>query len=227
MTKQRAIILLSGGIDSTLLLAIATERERECLCISFDYQQRHIKELESAKAIANYYKAVHKVIRIDSSSFARTSLLATSSEVVPKGEALSPEEIPSTYVPARNTLFLAYAIQQAELFDAHEIFFGPNKDDYNTYPDCRPDFVLRFQHVIDYATKQATTGTSPCLLTPLIEWDKATIIQKGVEYNLPFDLTSSCYDPPLDGSHCGECLACSLRKAAFVLANIPDPTRYK
>lgn len=212
---MKSIILLSGGIDSTVLMAHANLAGRECYAVSFDYGQRHRVELESAKAVANYYGASHRIIKIDPGAFSGSSLV---NEVnVPKNrtvEQMNRSGIPSTYVPARNTLFLSYAAGQAEILGAQEIYFGPNAMDYHCYPDCRESYIQAFQEVLNCATKQAIQSGGPKLITPLIHLDKSQIIQLGKQLGAPLELTMSCYDPQ-NGKHCRVCDACTIRFAAF------------
>lgn len=213
---MQAIILLSGGIDSTVVLALALEAKRSVTALSFDYGQRHRKELEHAKQIARYFKVDHRIIKIDPAIFAKTSLVGSMD--VPKDrnlETIANSGIPSTYVPARNTLFLAYAIGQAEIFEAQEIYAGPNLLDRNPYPDCRPEYYEAFQRVIDLATKQAVEGRAPKLITPLIDLDKASIVQEGKRLHVPFEMTFSCYSPTVRGEPCKRCDACLIREEAL------------
>lgn len=212
---MKSVVLLSGGIDSTVLLALAKSRGRECIAISFDYGQRHRVELESAKAIAAFYSVPHRIIKIDPSSFSGTSLV--NQVEVPKNrtqDEMNRSGIPNTYVPARNTLFLAYAAGQAEIWCAAEIYFGPNAMDYHCYPDCRESFINAYQGVLDCATKQAVESKGPKLLTPLIHLNKTQIVALGKELGAPLDLTMSCYDP-VGNQHCRSCDACTLRFAAL------------
>lgn len=214
MTK--AIVLLSGGLDSAVLLALALKQGRECYALSFDYGQRHRIELEYAQKIALHYNVSQRIIHIDSSVFKSSSLVSDIS--VPRNrskEEIASGKIPNTYVPARNTLFLAYAMGQAEMLNAQEIYAGPNALDAGPYPDCTPAFIQAFQGVLNVATKQAVEGTSPRLLTPLINWDKAEIIRQGMALNVPLHMTFSCYDPLPTKEPCGVCDACILRAGAF------------
>lgn len=214
MTK--AIVLLSGGLDSSVLLALALKQGRECYALSFDYGQRHRVELEFAQKIALHYNVSQRIIHIDSSIFKISSLVSDIS--VPKNrskEEIANGKIPNTYVPARNTLFLAYAMGQAEMLNAQEIYAGPNAFDAGPYPDCTPAFIQAFQGVLNVATKQAVEGTPPRLLTPLINWDKAEIIRQGMALNVPLHMTFSCYDPLPTKEPCGVCDACILRADAF------------
>lgn len=209
---MKAIILLSGGLDSAVVLALALEKGRECLAISFDYGQRHRIELEYAKKLAQHYGIPHHVIHMGKNCFANSSLV--SKETVPKNrsmEAIKNGDTPNTYVPARNTLFLALATAQAEIFNAQEIYAGPNLLDRKPYPDCRPEFYQAFQSVINLASKQAVEGNPPHLLTPLIDWNKKEIVEQGTRLKVPFHLTFSCYDPTPDSEPCLQCDACLLR----------------
>jgi 7-cyano-7-deazaguanine synthase len=212
---KKAVVLLSGGLDSTVILAHAIANQRECLAISFNYGQRHQIEIEYAKRISAHYKVEHKVIVIDASIFSSSSLVSNGE--VPKNRNLSDigsGRVPSTYVPARNTLFLAYAMGQAEVFQADEIYAGPNKMDVG-YPDCRPPFIAAMQGVMNVATKQAVEGQAPKLVTPLINMNKTEIIQLGMRLNVPFEMTFSCYSPSENRQACGACDACLLREDGF------------
>ncbi len=224
----RAVILFSGGLDSTVMLAKALAAGRECLAITFDYKQRHYLEIGAAKQIADYYGIAHKIISIDPRTFARSSLI--SHDDVPKNRNSSEimeGGIPSTYVPGRNTLFLAYAVGHAEVFDASEIHFGANGSDNLPYPDARPEYIQAYQVVINLATRQAVEGHPPQLITPFLSMHKEQIVKEGLRLNAPIHLTFSCYDPPGDNVHCGHCDACYLRKEGFAKASIPDPSEYK
>lgn len=216
MTKK-AIILLSGGIDSTVNLAIAIDRGLDCYAISFDYEQRHRVELKSAAAICTHYGVEQRVIKIDPSSFAGSSLVDHNVDVPTsrKGSDILEGGIPNTYVPARNTLFLSYAVGFAETLNADEIHVGMNAMDRGAYPDCRPEFVVAFQNLINVATKQSVEQTPPQLITPLLELNKAEIIALGMELNAPLELTHTCYSPTSSGLQCGVCDACHLRAEGF------------
>lgn len=209
---MKSLILLSGGLDSTLCLALALEKGRQCHTLSFDYGQRHRAELNAAKAIAEHYNVPQHLVTLDPTCFAGSAL--TGDKPIPKGrsqETIAKDAAPTTYVPARNTLFLAYATAFAETLGAEEIYLGANADDLTGYPDCRPAFIEAFQQVLNVATQQATTG-APCrLITPLIQWDKARIMAEAATRNVPIDLTLSCYDPTPDGHPCHQCDACILR----------------
>ncbi|MGA8163943.1 MAG: 7-cyano-7-deazaguanine synthase QueC [Waddliaceae bacterium] len=213
---MKTVILLSGGLDSCVVLAMALEKKRECYAVSFDYGQHHRIELAYAQKIARHYGVSHRVLSIDPHAFQHSSLI--SGHHIPKQRSvqeISIDETPATYVPARNTLFIAYAIGQAEILDAQEIHIGVNAMDSGPYPDCRPAFFHRFQQVINIATRQAFEGAPPHLLTPLIHWDKREIVKEGRRLNVPFFLTFSCYDPTPKGDPCECCDACVLRSYAF------------
>lgn len=213
---MKAIILLSGGLDSTVMLAMALQRGLECFALGFDYGQRHRIELDAAKQIAKHYKIPLKIIKIDPSTFSSSSLVYDGE--VPKNRnasTIASSGIPSTYVPARNSLFLAYAIGQAEILEADEIHIGSNALDRLPYPDCRPEFIQAFQALMNVATKQSVEGKAPKLLAPLIDMDKVQIIKRGKELNVPLHLTFSCYDPIANGIPCLRCDACILRQSAF------------
>lgn len=217
--KKKAIILLSGGLDSTVVLAMALAKGRLCYSISFQYGQKHRQELDAAKNIASYYGISHQIIQLDPSAFATSSLV--SEKCVPQGrsmEEMARGGIPSTYVPARNTIFLAYALSQCELHGADEIHFGPNRLDAPCYPDCRPAYLNAFQTLINLATKQAVTQAAPLLVTPLIDLDKREIIQKGIELKAPLEMTWSCYSPTSEQKPCLQCDACILRRDGFASA---------
>lgn len=225
MTDRRAICLLSGGLDSTTCLAIARQDGFECYCLSFDYGQRHHFELKAAARIAQQLGAIeHKVVSIDLRAFGGSAL--TSSVDVPKHR--SHEEIgdgiPITYVPARNTIFLSFALAYAEVKSASDIFIGVNALDYSGYPDCRPEFIQAFEQMANLATKAGVEGTTHVRIrTPLIAMSKAEIIRAATELRVDLSATRSCYDPAADGRPCGECDSCLLRRKGFAEANIPDP----
>lgn len=211
---KKAIVLLSGGLDSAVVLGIAKSLNRDCLALSFDYGQRHKIELEAAKRIAAHYQTPQKLIIIPVAAFGNSSLVSNLD--VPKDRTVSEIQnaTPSTYVPARNSLFLAFAMAQAELFHAEEIYIGANALD-TTYPDCRPEFIQAFQSLLNVATTQALKGKAPTLVAPLISWNKRRIIEEGKKLNVPLDLSFSCYDPNPTGSPCQRCDACILRQEGF------------
>ncbi len=216
---MKAVILLSGGLDSATVLAMARHDGRECIALSFAYGQRHEIELAAARRVANAIGvAEHIVYPIDLRLFGASAL--TDSINVPK-DAVGAPGIPVTYVPARNTIFLSIALGLAEAKGAAEIWIGVNAIDYSGYPDCRPEFIEAFQRVIERGTRG-----QPRVITPLIEWTKAEVIRRGVELGVDYSLTHSCYDPDAVGRACGHCDSCLLRKRGFAEAGVPDPTRY-
>jgi 7-cyano-7-deazaguanine synthase len=223
MMKNRAIVLLSGGLDSATTLLIAREQGFDVFALSFDYGQRHRVELEKARQLAASYGARdHRVIRLDFPA-PTASALTNPTLAVPK-RSLGREAIPVTYVPARNTLFLAHALAWGEALEAADIFIGANALDYSGYPDCRPEFLDAFQKMANLATKAGVEGTLAFRIhAPLLELTKGQIVSRALELGLDFSLTSSCYDPSADGRPCGTCYSCLLRKKGFMEAGIPDP----
>lgn len=228
MAERQAIVLLSGGIDSATTLAIARGEGYAIYALTFRYGQRHSREIESAKNLAQKMGVKHHLVMdIDSTVFARSAL--TSSIPVPKGrtEEQVKTEIPATYVPARNTVFLSLALAWAEVLEVSDIFIGVNAVDYSGYPDCRPEFIAAFERMANLALKATVEGKMQIrICTPLINLSKGEIIKKGHELGVDFGLTHSCYDPGPEGEACGECDSCLIRKKGFLEANIPDPTRY-
>jgi 7-cyano-7-deazaguanine synthase len=224
MTAERpAIILLSGGLDSATTAAIAKSKGFQPLALSFRYGQRHAIEIESAKRVAKSLGiAKHVVIDIDLRVFGGSAL--TAEIAVPKNSESS--GIPITYVPARNTIFLSYALAFAEVERANDIFIGVNAVDYSGYPDCRPEFIRAFEQMANLSTKAAVEGNRLTVHAPLISLTKAEIIRKGASLGIDFSLTTSCYDPAPDGRACGTCDSCRIRKAGFAAAQIDDRTRY-
>ena len=225
-TKQKAVVLLSGGLDSATVLAIAKSEGFQVHAMSFDYGQRHRIELEAAECLAQRYGAHHSVISFDLRQFGGSAL--TSESAVPKDRAADEMAtgIPITYVPARNTIFLSFALGLAEVIGASDIFIGVNALDYSGYPDCRPEFIAAFQSLADLATKAGVEGQRFTIHAPLIQMTKAQIIAKGAELGVNYALTTSCYDPSPDGAACGRCDSCQLRRKGFAEAGIADPTRY-
>jgi 7-cyano-7-deazaguanine synthase len=222
---KRAVVLLSGGLDSATTLAICAHDGFEPYALSFDYGQRHKLELNAAKRIATTLCArEHRVATIDLRIFGGSAL--TANIAVPKTGATRPNEIPITYVPARNTIFLSYALAWCEVLGAADIFIGANAIDYSGYPDCRPEFVSAFESLAAVATKAGVEGTKFRIHAPLIAMSKAEIIRKGVELSLDFSITHSCYNPTPDGLACGECDSCRLRLAGFREAGLTDPIAY-
>jgi 7-cyano-7-deazaguanine synthase len=220
----RAVILLSGGLDSATVLAIARNEQRECLALSIVYGQRHGIELQAAKRVASAIGvAEHVVYPLDLRTFGASAL--TSDIDVPK-DAVDAPGIPITYVPARNTIFLALALGYAEARDAQEIWIGVNAVDFSGYPDCRPDFIDAFQQVIWKGTRSGVEHGEPRLVAPLQQMSKADIIRRGMTLGVDYALTHSCYDPDLDGRACGHCDSCVLRRRGFEEAGVDDPTAY-
>lgn len=228
MSKPAAIVLLSGGLDSTTCLAIAQSEGFEVVALSFRYGQRHTNELECAAAIARSAGVEHLIVNIDLAAFGGSALVDDSIEV-PKHESveeLTADSVPVTYVPARNTIFLSFATAVAETRGAHDVFIGVNAVDYSGYPDCRPEFIEAFEAMANLATREGVEGGRLCIRTPLIDLTKAQIIQRGLELGVDYSVTLSCYDPTADGGSCGHCDACLLRARGFADAGISDPTRY-
>lgn len=233
--SRKAVVLLSGGLDSATALAIAQSRGFEAYAITFAYGQRHAIEIEASRKVAAAAQvARHIVLPIDLRVFGGSAL--TDDIAVPKGrdEAEMASAIPVTYVPARNTIFLSFALAWAEVLGSHDIFIGVNALDYSGYPDCRPEFVAAFQHMANLATKAAVedsaAGVGAPHLTihaPLMDFTKADIVAKGLALGVDFSLTRSCYDPSPDGFACGECDSCRLRLKGFAAAGTVDPAPYR
>ncbi|MCU0598643.1 MAG: 7-cyano-7-deazaguanine synthase QueC [Desulfobacterales bacterium] len=226
--EKKAVVLLSGGLDSTTTLAIALSEGFECHCLSFAYGQRHLNELEAARDIArSFHVKNHLILRLDIGHIGGSAL--TGAIDVPKQRNLLEIQtgIPVTYVPARNTIFLSCALAWAEALSAPHIFIGVNAIDYSGYPDCRPEFISAFEKMANLAVKAAVEGKMPILIrTPLIHMTKADIIRTGIRLGVDYSLTHSCYDPSPDGSACGQCDSCLLRLRGFEEAGIPDPIKY-
>ena len=231
MPNGGAIILLSGGLDSTTCLAIARQEGYAPLyTLAFDYGQRHRQELHAAREISPLFGArEHRVIQIDLRQFGKSAL--TDNIAVPKDrdEAAMGADIPITYVPARNTIFLSYALAWAEVLDVRDLFIGVNAVDYSGYPDCRPEFITAFENLANLATRMTATPGARRLVvhTPLLELRKSQIIQRGTALGVDYSLTRSCYDPSPEGLACGHCDSCLLRKRGFAEAGMADPTRYR
>jgi 7-cyano-7-deazaguanine synthase len=228
MAAPTAIVLLSGGLDSATVAAAARDRGFRVVALSFRYGQRHALELEAAaQQAAAQQVARHVVAEIDLRAYGGSALTADIAVPKNRGAAEIGAGIPVTYVPARNTIFLAHALALAEVEAAKDIFIGVNALDYSGYPDCRPAFVKAFENVMNLATKAGVEGDRPFTLhTPLIDLTKAGIIRRGTQLGVDYAHTLSCYDPTPDGRHCGECDACHLRKKGFREAGIDDPTPY-
>ncbi|MCO7224773.1 7-cyano-7-deazaguanine synthase QueC [Pleionea sp. CnH1-48] len=222
MTKK-AIVLLSGGLDSATCMAIAQEQGYEVYALSFQYGQKHSAELQAAKNLAAHFKAhEHRIIPLDLGGFGGSALTDDSIEV-PMEETTG---IPATYVPARNTVFLSIALAWAEVVEAEAIFAGVNAVDYSGYPDCRPEYIDAFQQMADLATKAGIEGKGPQIQVPLIHKTKTEIIEWGQSLGVDYSKTVSCYQANLDGEACGECDSCRIRAAAFIDGGMADPTRY-
>ena len=221
---MKAVILLSGGLDSATTLATALQGGYDCYALSFHYGQRHAAELNAARMIAGVLGvSEHKIIALDLAEIGG-SALTDPSIAVPESAM---EGIPITYVPARNTIFLAFALGWAEVLNARDIFIGVNAVDYSGYPDCRPDYINAFQKLANLATRAGAEGATFTIHTPLIDLSKADIIRKGAALGLDFAMTVSCYQATETGQACGRCDACRFRKEGFKEAGIPDPTRYR
>jgi 7-cyano-7-deazaguanine synthase len=244
MPNIPAVVLLSGGLDSATVLAIAHAKNRACYALSFRYGQRHLSEIEAAYQIAKKFNVKeHLVLEIPLNTWGGSALTGDlevpknrdyqdAGDTPPVGAGLAPalvceSPIPITYVPARNTVFLALALAWAEVLHAQEIWIGVNALDYSGYPDCRPEFIKAFEELARLGTKAGVEGTLELkIMAPLQYLSKAEIIRTGTQLGVDYSLTRSCYDPPAEGIHCGQCDACHLRRKGFIKAGIPDPTRY-
>lgn len=224
MSARKAVVLVSGGLDSATVLAIAREQGFECYALSFDYGQRHRIELEAAATVAQALGAVtHKTIRMDLREIGG-SALTDDAIAVPTAPSTG---IPVTYVPARNTVFLALALGWAEVLQTSHLFIGVNAVDYSGYPDCRPQFIRAFEQLARVATKAGVEGTDFQVHAPLIAMSKSQIIAEGLRLGVDYALTVSCYRADSQGRACGVCDSCRLRKQGFAEAGVPDPTRYR
>ncbi len=221
---MKAVILLSGGLDSTTALAIAIHEAYSCYGLSFDYGQRHHPELLAAERIAKAFNVKqHKIITIDLKQFGGSALTDNQLDIPERHT----EGIPITYVPARNTIFLSYALAWAEVLGANDIFTGMNAIDYPGYPDCRPEYIAAYEKMANLATKRAVEGASVRIHTPLINLRKSEIIKIGAGLNVDYSLTVSCYRTDEQGRACGKCESCLFRKEGFAASGIPDPTFYQ
>jgi len=226
MTKK-AVVLVSGGLDSATIFAIAKDQDYDCYAMSFNYGQRHLIELENAKAVASAMGAIeHKVVHLGLDDIGGSALTDESIAVPQNLEESISTDIPVTYVPARNTVFLSLALAWAEVLDADVIFIGINAVDYSGYPVCRPEYINAFQSMANLATKKGVEGRLIKIETPLIYLSKAEIIQKGSDLGVDYAQTLSCYAPDAEARACGRCDSCRLRKQGFETANIADPTVY-
>lgn len=221
---KKAVVLLSGGLDSATVLAIARSQGYECYCLSLDYHQRHVAELKAAERVAQALGAkAHRTAQLDLSMFGGSAL--TDSHIdVPEAPT---EGIPVTYVPARNTIMLSLALAWAEVLEARDIFIGVNALDYSGYPDCRGEYVQAFQNMANLATKSAVEGKTITVHAPLIDMTKAEIIQQGTRLGLDYGLTVSCYQADKAGRACGLCDSCRFRREGFAKAGVEDPTAYQ
>lgn len=231
MSQRPAVVLLSGGLDSTTVLAIAMAERFTVYALSFRYGQRHAVEVDAARRIATAARvARHYIVDINLRAFGGSAL--TADIAVPKdrdlaADSASAAEIPVTYVPARNTIFLSYALGLAEVVGASDIFIGVNALDYSGYPDCRPEYIAAFEKMANLATRAGVEGTTRVSIrTPLLNLTKAQIIERGIELGVDYSATTSCYDPTSDGGACGRCDACQLRLKGFREAGVEDPIRY-
>ena len=222
---KKAVILLSGGLDSATVLAIAKSQGYVCYALSFDYGQKHNAELKAAQKIATILGAIeHRIVEIDLKAFGGSALTDNTIDVPQTAPQV--EHIPITYVPARNTIMLSYALAWAEVLNANNIFIGVNAVDYSGYPDCRPEYIEAFAQMARLATKVGVEGAPLQIQTPLLYLSKADIIQQGIALNVDYSITVSCYQANNEGHACGVCAACRLRKAGFISAGIQDTTPY-
>lgn len=221
---KKAVVLLSGGLDSATALALARADGFECHALSLDYGQRHGAELRAASRVAAAVGATeHRTVRLDLTVFGGSALTDRAIAV-----PMAPSEgIPPTYVPARNTIMLSLALAWAEVLGSQEIFIGVNAVDYSGYPDCRPEYIAAFEKMANLATRAAVEGRPVHIHAPLIHWSKAQIIRRGIELGVDYSLTVSCYQADGEGRACGQCDSCRLRKAGFDQACVPDPTLYR
>lgn len=228
LLSKRAVVLLSGGMDSVTVLALAKAKKYQVYALSFDYGQLHSSELNAAKKNAKYFSVIEqRVIKLDMGQFGGSALTDHSLSVPTNtSDSLTESDIPITYVPARNTVFLSYAMAWAEVLGANDIFIGVNAVDYSGYPDCRPEYIAAFEKMANLATKAGVEGNKLTIHTPLIAMTKAEIINAGIENGVHFAETVSCYQATRDGLACGECDACRLRKQGFEDAGVKDKTRY-
>jgi len=221
---NKAVILVSGGLDSSTVLAMARHQGFDCYTLSFDYGQRHRSELKAAELVSQKMAVkAHKVVKLDLGTIGGSALTDTSIDV-PIQETSG---IPVTYVPARNTVFLSIALGWAEVLGSNDIFVGVNAVDYSGYPDCRPEFISAFELMANLATKGGVEGNKLTIHSPLINMTKAQIIEAGIAHNVDYSLTVSCYQATENGAACGLCDSCRLRKQGFLEAGVEDPTRYK
>lgn len=228
-SRKKAVVLLSGGVDSATVLAIARSMDFDAYALSFRYGQRHLVELEAAARVARENGVVeHRTIDIDLRCIGGSAL--TADIAVPKHGSVEElgKSIPMTYVPARNTIFLSYALAWAEVIGSSDIFIGVNALDYSGYPDCRPEYIEAYERLANLATRAGVEGAEKFRIhAPLIHWSKAQIIKRGMELGVDYSLTHSCYDPDAEGASCGRCDSCLLRLKGFKEAGMKDPGKYK
>jgi 7-cyano-7-deazaguanine synthase len=226
---KRAVALASGGLDSSTVIALARKQDFDIYALSFDYGQRHCCEIEAARRVVQSLGIAHHVIaKIDLRMFGGSALTADINVPKSRDPNFISSEIPVTYVPARNTVFLSFALAWCEVLNAQDIFIGVNAIDYSGYPDCRPEFLEAFERLANLATKAGVEGKARFKIhAPLLRMTKAQIIRAGVEAGVEFSLTHSCYDPTPEGLACGACDSCILRRRGFEEAGVPDPTNYK
>jgi len=225
---KKAVILLSGGLDSATVLAMAKNQGFDCYAVSFDYSQKHIAELTSAKKIASYFNILehkHKIFTINLSQFGGSALTDDNLDIPTSG--IVEDNIPITYVPARNTIMLSIALGWAEVLGCYDIFYGANSVDYSGYPDCRPEYVKSFEIMANLATKSGVEGNKIIIHTPIIDLTKGQIIAKGLELGVDYSLTTSCYKADELGRACGVCDSCRIRKQGFIDAKVLDVTKYQ
>jgi len=223
---MRAVVLLSGGLDSATVLAMARKQGRECYALSLRYGQRHVAELDAAARVAGALGAArHEIVDLDLSRFGGSAL--TDASIAVPEQPGEPGTIPVTYVPARNTIMLSIALGWAEALDAREIHFGANAVDYSGYPDCRPEYVAAFERMASLATKAGVEGRPIRVRAPIIAMTKAQIIREGARLGVDFSMTVSCYQADAQGRACGRCDACRIRREGFAAAGAADPTRYR
>ena len=222
--SDKAVVLVSGGLDSSTVLALALQQGYRCYTLSFDYGQRHRSELEAAKRVSELMKVEeHKIVRLDLGTIGGSALTDTTIDV-PEQETAG---IPVTYVPARNTVFLSIALGWAEVLEANTIFLGVNAVDYSGYPDCRPEYISSFEAMANLATRAGVEGNKLSIQAPLIDMTKGEIISAGASLGVDYSQTVSCYQASIEGLACGKCDSCRLRIVGFNQAGISDPTRYK
>lgn len=225
--SRKAVVLLSGGLDSTTVVAVARRAGFDIYALTVHYGQRHHGELDAARRVAQAFDVVeHAIIDVDLGRFGGSALTGTIDVPKHDSDADIDPGIPATYVPARNTVLLSVALAWAETLKANDIFIGVNAVDYSGYPDCRPDFIEAFERLANLATKAGSEGARIAIRAPLIDMTKGQIIQRGLEVGVDYSITSSCYDPAPTGAACGACDACLLRKKGFEEAGVVDPTRY-